>query len=199
MTPEIEAKWLDIDHDEIRAKLIKLGAKQTRPKTDMTRATFEDVTGEMNRKRQWVRVRNEGDQTTMSLKRTLDDSICGTHEVCLNVDNFDMAVDFLKQIGLVQKAFQETRRESWVLDGAEIDLDEWPWIPPFIEIEAASEEKVQNVVEKLGLKMADGHPGAVDVIYPIYYDVTPADVDKWPEARFTENVPEWLEKKRRAK
>jgi len=196
MTPEIEAKWLNIDHDEIRAKLQKLGAEQTRPKTDMTRAVFEDAAGKMQKKRQWVRVRDEGGQITMSLKQTFDESLCGTHEVCLNVDNFARAVEFLEQIGLVQKAFQETRRESWTLDDAEIDLDEWPWLPPFVEIEAASEEIVARVAEKLGLNMADGQPAAVDSVYAAYYDVTPADVNSWPEIRFTENVPGWLEKKR---
>jgi len=32
-------------------------------------------------------------------------------------------------------SYQETRREKWMLDDAEVTIDTWPWIPTFIEIE----------------------------------------------------------------
>ena len=45
--------------------------------------------------------------------------------------------------------------------------------------------------------MKDAHYGSACEIYQVYYDVTAHDINFCPEIKFTE-VPEWLEKKRRA-
>ncbi|MDR3125655.1 MAG: CYTH domain-containing protein [Candidatus Nomurabacteria bacterium] len=196
MKTEIEGKWLDVDHEELRAKLKALGAKRTRPKTQMTRAVFYDVEREMPKIGARVRVRDEGDRVTMSYKRTSDASLVGTKEVELVVDNYNKAIDFLKQIGMVQKSVEETRRESWELDGAEIELDEWPWLPAFVEIEAADEAKLRAVAKKLGLDMAAAMHGSVDFVYEKYYDVARDEVNNWPEIKFGV-VPERLAKRGR--
>ena len=194
MKTEIEAKWLNIDHDELRKKLIKLGAKQVRPKTDMTRTTFdlpnEKSTGE------WVRVRNEGDKITLSYKRNDGQSLTGTKEICLIVDNYQSAIDFLNTTGFRQKSFQETRRETWILDGAEIDLDEWPWLPTFIEIETKSEADMKKIIKKLELDMKDAMYSSADLVYQKYYDVTTEEVNQWTNIRFSA-VPKRLKKVRR--
>ena len=194
MQTELEAKWLDIDHDEFRKKLIQLGAKPVRPKTDMTRVVFDppgcDSTYE------WARVRDEGDRITMSYKRTDNRGLTGTKEVCLVVDSFAVAVDFLLATGFRQKAFQETRRETWELDGAEIDLDEWPWLPPFVEIETETETAMLKIATKLDLKMSNAMYGAAGFVYERYYAVSIDDVNAWPEIKFLD-TPEWLEKLKR--
>jgi adenylate cyclase class 2 len=186
MKAEIEAKWLEVDQGELRAKLKKLGATRTRPLTQMVRAVFDKAPGEM---RGWVRVRDEGDKVTLSYKRVDDKSLTGTKEICLVVDDFDGAVDFLTQLGLRQKSIQETKRESWELDGAEIELDEWPWLPPFVEIEAKSEAKLVATARKLGLDMAEAMYGSADFVYEKYYDVTCDEVNVWPEIKFAAPAP----------
>ena len=196
MYTEIEAKWLEIDHDEFREKLVKLGAEQIYPKTDMIRTCFDFPDKSLYERSGWVRVRDEGDKITMSYKQSDDSSLCGTKEICLEVDNYDNAVSFLENIGLETKSVQKTRRERWVLDGVEIDLDEWPWIPPYVEIEAPTEQELVAVAEKLGLKIDDAMHAAVDLVYAKYYDVTVDEVDLWPDIQFGD-VPEWLEKVRR--
>jgi adenylate cyclase class 2 len=196
MNTEIEAKWLDIDHDKFREKLKNLGAKQVRPKTDMTRTVFD--LPDKNSRREWVRVRDEGDKITLSYKKTEDESLTGTKEICVEVDDFDNTVAFLTATSFRQKSFQETRRETWELDGAEIDLDEWPWLPPFVEIETKTEVEMQKIAEKLDLSLTDAMHASVDLVYQKYYDVSTEDINKWPEARFGD-VPEWLEKTRKAR
>ncbi|GHU08689.1 hypothetical protein FACS189431_5400 [Alphaproteobacteria bacterium] len=195
MKIEIEAKWLGVNHDDLRLKLKKLGAKQMRPLTEMVRAVF-DLPNNLNKKNGWVRVRDEGDAITMSYKQVDDKSITGTKEVRLSVDDFENAVDFLNQVGLKQKSLQETKRESWELDGVEIDLDEWPWLPPFVEIEARNEEKLASVAESLGFAMSDAMHGSADFVYAKYYDVTIDEVNAWVEIKFGE-TPEWLAGKKR--
>ncbi|MGC9142953.1 MAG: adenylate cyclase, partial [Candidatus Micrarchaeia archaeon] len=47
---------------------------------------------------------------------------------------------------------QENKRTSYNLDGVEISIDEWPKLPPILEIEADSEEKIKETIDKLGIK-----------------------------------------------
>ena len=71
------------------------------------------------------------------------------------------------------------------------ELDTWPWLPSFVEIEGQSPEAVRNIADKLDFDMGEAHYGLVDEIYKIYYDVTNEQINFCPEIKFT-NLPEWL-------
>lgn len=118
-------------------------------------------------------------------------------EICLEVDNYDEAVNFVKACGFKLKSRQETYREEWELDSTEITIDTWPWLPTYTEIEGPSEEAVKSVAKKLGFDMKDAHYGSVCEIYQIYYDVTAHDINYCPEIHFTK-IPKWLANKRRS-
>lgn len=188
--PEIEATFININKDQLRAELRRLGAKLLQPETLMRRTIFniDDHS--------FVRVRDEGNRITMSYKRLDALSLSGMKEICLDVNNYDDAINFVKICGLKPKAVQETLREEWELDGVELDVDTWPWLPAFVEIEGPSEAAVKSVAEKLGLKMADALYGSVDEVYKIYYNVTSQDINYCPEIKFTD-APDWLASKRR--
>lgn len=192
---EVEAKFL-VPHEEIRKKLESLGGRKVQPLRQMTRQNA-DIPGREN-DNCWLRVRDEGDgNITMSFKQVTDNTLSGTHEICLQVDNFQNSIDFLKELGITMHNIQQTRRESWELAGASVDLDEWPWAPPYIEIEAPDEKTVVHVAKLLGLSMSDAMYGSVEPVYIKYYDVTQDEVNGWKDIHFTSKVPEWLEKKRR--
>lgn len=188
--PEIEATFINIDKDQLRAQLKELGATLLQPETLMRRTIFN-----IN-DHSFVRVRDEGNRITMSYKRLDKLSLSGMKEICLDVNNYDDAINFVKVCGLKSKAIQETLREEWELDGVELDIDTWPWLPTFAEIEGPSEAAVKSVAEKLGLEMADALYGSVDEVYKIYYDVTNQDINYCPEIKFTD-APDWLASKRR--
>ena len=198
MEPEIEATFLNINKNALRAKLKSLGAELLQPEILMKRHVFR-----MD-EHSFVRVRDEGKQITVTYKRVDDLSLSGTKEINLVVDGYDATVAFLQAIGLEIKAFQETLRETWHLDGVEIDIDTWPWLPTYVEIEGESEGATRSVAENLGFNMSDAIYGSVDEVYKLYYDVSTDDVnDKWTEIKFIgdplgENpAPDWLEAKRR--
>lgn len=98
----------------------------------------------------WLRVRDEGDEVTLSLKHITGDKIEEQKELCLVVDSFDNAVELLETIGCEQKSYQETKRELWRLENVDITIDEWPFLEPFVEVEGKSEEEVRKVSEKIG-------------------------------------------------
>lgn len=196
MQTEIEAKFLDVSHDAIRERLKKLGAKREHQMRLMRRKNFDFPDKKLEKEKVgWVRVRDEGDKTTLAYKQLDDRGLHGTKEVSLVVNSFEDTCVFLENIGLVQQSYQETRRESWTLDGCEIELDEWPWIKPFLEIEAPDENMLKSTAKKLELDFAEAVHGSVEIAYQAEYNVTDEEVDHWEEILFTP-VPKWLEEKR---
>jgi adenylate cyclase, class 2 len=53
----------------------------------------------------------------------------------VQVSDFDMTNLLLNELGYIAKAYQENRRTSYVFNACNIEIDEWPGIPPYIEIE----------------------------------------------------------------
>lgn len=197
MQTEIEAKFLDVDHNYFRTKLKELGAICDQPLRLMRRKNFDYVDNRLEKEfTGWVRVRDEGDKITLAYKQLNDRSMHGTKEISIVVSSFDDTCKLLESIGLEAKSYQETKRESWKLNDVEIELDEWPWIPPFMEIEAPGEDKLRETANKLGLQIDKAVHGSVEIAYQAVYDVTDEEVDHWREILFID-VPEWLNNKRK--
>ncbi len=190
MGNEIEATFYDIDKDEIRAKLKDLGAKLIYPEFLMRRKVYNTGRGS------FARVRQEGNGVVMTYKSYTDDTvITGCKEVNVKVDDYDAANLFMRGIGMKLKADQDSYRELWELDGVEITIDTWPWIPTYIEVEGPSEDAVWAVSGKLGYLKEDAHFGSVDRVYNHYYGVDMDIVNNGtPVINFEIEPPEWVRK-----
>lgn len=170
MPTEYEAKFTDIDKDAIRQQLQRLGATLVKPETLQKRVVFflpngHEIAGG------WLRVRDEGNKVTMSLKVVNGIQITDQKELMLTVDSFDIATSFLTSIGCVQKSYQENKRETWALDGTEITIDEWPFLEPFVEIEGASEDVVIKASEKLGFDWSQAVFGSTHLLTSQKYGI----------------------------
>jgi adenylate cyclase class 2 len=195
MPSEIEAKFLNIDRDTFRTRLKSVGAKCTQPDRLTKRITMDFPDQRLRRAANgWVRLRDEGDKITLTYKQLNDRSIDGMRETEIIVNDFEKTEMLLNAIGVKRYAYQETRRETWELHGVEVDLDEWPWIPPFVEVEGRTAQAVWGVVEELGLDRSEACFGSVEVAYQAVYNVTDEEVDNWERITFTD-VPEWLQVK----
>lgn len=188
ISPEIEATFLEIDKEKLRAKLKSLGATLLQPETLMRRAVF--YTDDHS----FARVRDEGNKITMSYKRLEAHTLSGMKEICLEISNYEDGVNLLCTLGIPIKAEQETLREEWRLNGVEIDIDTWPWLPTFVEIEGPTEAAAKEVANLLNLDMRKAIYGGVDEVYKLYYDVTSEEVNQeWREIKFDDgSVPAWL-------
>lgn len=196
MQPEIEARFLNVNHDLLRKKLGSVRAKQIYSMREMSRKNFDFPDRRLQIKNGWIRVRNEGDLVTLSYKQLDHRGVDGTKEVNLVVNDFDQTCLFLESIGLEAKSFQETKRESWILDNVQIELDVWPWIKPMLEIEADSEAELKRVAKLLELDWRDALHGSVEVAYQAEYDVTEEEIDSWPNIIFSEPPHNLLEMKK---
>lgn len=174
MQIEYEATFYPIDKDEIRARLKEAQAKLLKAEFLQKRYVFSlprgnEIPGG------WLRVRDEGDKITMSLKVVNGEKIEDQKEICLQVDNFEQALSLLETIGCDKKAYQETKRELWNIDGVDVCLDEWPWLEPFIEIEGQSEDEAKRVSMLLGLDYQSAKFCSVDTLFSEKYKL-PNDV-----------------------
>lgn len=166
MNLEIEATFLEVDKDDIRAKLQNLGGKLIQPETLMRRVVFD-----LHSKHAFARVRDEGNRIVLTYKNHHNDTLTGTEEINVEVSNYDNTIAILKACGLRAKSDEDSYRETWELDDTEITIDTWPWIPTYIEIEGPSADSVEAVATKLGYNMQDAVIGSVDSVYKLYYDV----------------------------
>ena len=195
METELEAKWLNIDIEQFRLRLSEIGAKMISSERLMVRRIYDFPDSRLQDSGGWVRLRDEGYKVTLSYKQLNDRTLHGTKEVTVVVDSMENTNVFLESIGLVSKSLQETKRESWKLGDVEIELDTWPWIPSFIEIEANSEQEMKHVAEKLRLNLADALHGSVETAYQAVFDVSEEEIIGMKNIQFSE-VPDWLEEKR---
>ena len=190
MQIEYEATFANIDKDEIRKRLKKAGAQLVKPEFMQKRRNFNMPKGN-EIEGGWMRVRDEGDRVTMSLK-VVNNNNCieDQKEICIKVDNFSNAQDFLLAIGCTKKAYQESMREIWELDGVEVCIDEWPYLEPYVEIEGDSESAVKSVSKKLGFDYSQALFGAVDQQYEIKYGISKKTVNnEIPEITFAGESP----------
>ena len=191
MQTEIEVKFCQIDIDDMRVRLEHAGAVCEQPMRLMRRQVFYTVD---NDPEAYIRVRAEGDKNTLTYKRFESIGLHGAKEVETPVDDYQATIDILVAGGLKPKSSQETKRETWMLDDAEVVIDEWPWLEPFIEIEGPSEVSVRQAADQLGLDWGQAVFGAATEAYRVSYPNLPPDMvmDDLPEIRFGAPVPERL-------
>ena len=125
----------------------------------------------------------------MSLKIFEGDKIEDQKEICFEVNNFNDAVNFLKEIGCEPKSYQESKRELWELDNVEIMLDEWPFLEPLVEIEGKSEGEVRIVSEKLGFDYGKAMFCATSKIYQMKYNIPTEQINTTPKIVFDMENP----------
>lgn len=189
MNIEYEATFPDVDKREVRERLLTAGATLVKPEFLQKRVVFNMPKGH-EIPGGWVRVRDEGDRITMSLKVVDGERIENQKEICLKVDSFDEGVNLLLSLGCEKKSYQETKRELWTLDSTEVTLDEWPFLSPFVEVEGKSEEAVKAVSEKLGFDYAQALFGAVDILYIRQYPyLTKERINQAPRIVFGDENP----------
>ncbi len=184
METEIEAIFTNVDKGEVRTKLHELGAELVCPERLQKRKNYDPPTD-----KGWIRVRDEGNKVTLTYKRMENRSIDGMKEINIVVDDFDTTDSFLQTIGIPVKSYQETKRESWLLNGVEIEIDEWPWLPPFVEIEGDSIERVEKAAKKLDFDMKDATYGAVNNLYAEKYKLNKDNDVSFTNITFDKDCP----------
>ena len=184
MKKEIEATFLSVDKDSMRAKLKEAGFELKIPEYMMRRKTF-DFSHIAPGRNKWGRVRQESDKVTMTVKEVRGSGINDTYESELIVNDFDTASAFFEACNAPAKAFQENMREVWMRDGVEITIDTWPGLNPFVEIEGTNEKIVQEISNELGFDFGKAVFGSIDLVYEKEIGTPAETIIHLPEITFS--------------
>ncbi len=191
---EIEAKFLDVDIDDIRARLERLGACLEKPMRLMRRHQFDFKDRRFRTSHdERLRVRDEGDKITVTYKSKVPGSSYD-QEIETTVGSYDAMRELFLALGLEAFAYQETKRETWQLGKVEVVIDEWPWAKPYIEIEGQLESDVQAAAKQLGFDWADAVYGSANNVYRAQYPkmTKQDDVGNIADLRFEGEMPQYL-------
>lgn len=153
MKAEIEVKFF-IEKKVLEDRLQALGATLEKPRRLMRRQVFDFPVALRKRGMEQVgRVRDESDKITMTLKeypipRTMDN----VKELEIIVNDFNAAAKILELSGYESISYQENYRTSWKLQGAAVEIDEWPGMRVYAEIEASSTDELKRIAALLGIE-----------------------------------------------
>jgi len=158
---EFEVKFLDIDVAAIEKKLKAIGAKNV-AEFFYKRRVFDYSDMRLDKQASWLRLRTDGKETTLTYKRRLgtgahDGSTNdeGMEEIEVSVGDFEAMGTMLVKLGFKEKFYQENKRIRWIKDDVEFDIDFWPRVKPYLEIEASNWEKIDKAIALLELNPAD--------------------------------------------
>lgn len=121
-----------------------------------------------NNPKKWIRLRQTNNKTTIAVKHILaPNNTCVQQmlETELEVSNMQEANNLLEALGFYHRGDEEKERISYILFDHEIDIDTWPGIPTYFEVEGKSEEDLKNFLAKLGYSLSDTISCTVDEIY----------------------------------
>ncbi len=126
--------------------------------------------------KKWVRLRKTiekkveeiKEKTTLTIKHILKDNksnIQQMQETEIGVSSFEETNEILEELGFSYRSYQEKKREKYILNKHEIDIDTWPGLPPYIEIEGRDKKDIENILGILGYSFKDTISCTVDDIY----------------------------------
>jgi len=152
---EIELKILEINPQEIEAKLLCLGAKKEGTVLVVDKS-FDFSNRFLHKKRQLLRLRALGDKFFLThKKKTQENKIFKIiEETETKIGDIKVMENILKKLGMRVVKCREKRRTSFVLGKARCEIDQYPLIPPYLEIEG-SKKDIISILKKLGYSLKD--------------------------------------------
>jgi adenylate cyclase class 2 len=154
MAHEIETKILEIDAPAIKEKLAALGAKkiqETRLIVDWYR-----LKGIKEGEDPWfLRIRSNSAGThevTWKAKSSITGLARKHKEINFHVTEPEKLADLFEELGLEKYAHQEKDRITFTLKNWQFDLDQYPKMPAYLEIEGSSEKNIRDAIALLGLE-----------------------------------------------
>lgn len=167
MHTEYEVRVLEIDKEKLIKKLESLGATKVAD-FNYKRRIF-NFTPETDKK--WIRLRTDGNKTTLTIKELQSLEIDGTKEMEIEVSSFEETNNILNELGYYSHKYQENKRTRYILNDVELDIDSWPYIPTYLEIEGKNEEAVKDMIELLEVDKTKVTSIDVQGVFRTFYNI----------------------------
>lgn len=151
---EIETKILEINVKDISEKITNLGAEQIQDV--MLAVDWFSLPDLLKENHPWyLRLRSYSSGKTEIIwkgKPEIIGTVRKVREINVLVDDYKKTKMLFEALGLVCYAHQEKKRVSWKLDNVQFDMDTYPKMPTYLEIEAGSEKEIVKMIKKLNLE-----------------------------------------------
>lgn len=100
----------------------------------------------------WIRLRKSECETELTVKHVFEksnSSLQKVKEAETRVFSFEGANDILEEIGLASRSYQEKIRISYEYGKTNVEIDIWPMLKPYIEIESEDEKLIDTLINLL--------------------------------------------------
>lgn len=152
MKREVEVKILNIDAVKLRRNLKKLGAVRIFPPTVFREIYWESPAKE--RVYSSFRLRSEGKKNYLTLKIKKDDQHFEIRdEFEVEVGDFSMTMKIFELAGFKVFCEREKRREEYRIGTIKIEIDEYPKMKPYMEIEASNKKDALALLKQIGFPL----------------------------------------------
>jgi adenylate cyclase class 2 len=138
-TKEIECRFLEIDKEKLIKKLIELDAENEGEKM-IEETVIYDKDLKWRDEQRFVRLRKVGEKTKLTYKEHHIHTVDGTFEIEFEIEDYEKAELFFEKIGLFPFRHQQKLRHTFRVGEVVVDIDTWPLIPTYVELEGPSEE-----------------------------------------------------------
>ncbi len=171
---EHEVKILDINVDEVTKSLENLGAKKVYDDYRIITTLDTDERSFLLKQDKLIRITEEGSiKVTMHINNSNPDIKRG---IKYKVSRLKEQKDFFEEMGIKPISRVKARRISYELGEVDFDLDLFPTIPPFMEIDIENLDiELSELLEKLNLKdkkLVKMGTEAIHMLYNVdYFDV----------------------------
>ncbi len=152
---EIEIKILNISPRKISEQLVRLGANKG-ARLLVVEKMFDFKDTRLSRRRRSLRLRKVGGRFELTHKTgaAKSNGFKVQNETQTEVLDFDSTEQILRLLGLKCIKHREKYRTSFKIGTTAFEIDEYPHIPPYLEIEGAP-DNIKKYVGLLGFTMQD--------------------------------------------
>jgi adenylate cyclase class 2 len=194
---EHEAKILNINEEEVKARLETLGAQKVLDDVthiegyDFGSTTsfkvldipnrFTEIAQHINSLRgfsdmfsqgAYLRLRQEGNKFELIFKQKVkgDNGVKSEIEISVPIQEgeWEIVTQMLSGMGLKRIVFQEKKRTSYKYFPYRYDIDTWPGVPTYLEVEAPSPQGVLEAVALLGFSQENALSLSAAEVFEMY-------------------------------
>ncbi|MCL5436046.1 MAG: class IV adenylate cyclase [Patescibacteria group bacterium] len=151
---EIEVRFLEIDALKLKQRLLELGAEDLGEDIFSEMIFYHDQPGWDYYHRGVLKIRKTKDHTEFTYKRHHSESVDGTFEATTQVSDSEKTRELVEALGFPLFREQEKRRHTFKLGQVSVDIDTWPKVPTYVELEGPDETSLKQTAAVLGLDWA---------------------------------------------
>ncbi len=162
---EFELKFLNINVEEIKNKLEKIGAELKYDSILESISFSGNGFHRYNSNMKFLRLRKINDDVILTFKGPISD-LGIREEIEINVNDFEGTILIIEKLGLKKEDIFRKRRLHYVLSDVCFELDTLDNVPTYLEIETKDKKSMIEICDKLNLDISKGKKGTIVEILP---------------------------------